>query len=77
MWIVGDEFLDSTYDMFIKMRKDTHKNNKRLPYLYEQYNLTYLMQDQLEGTGDPLANIYNSVVKGLNASCKNFHNSSW
>ena len=66
VWVVGTEFLDSMYDMFIEMRKQAKKDNRRLPYLYEQYNISYLLQDQLEGAVNPLSQLYNALVKGLN-----------
>ena len=70
VWMVGDDFLNSTYDTFITMRKRLKKEENAMPYIYKQYNISYLIEDQLEGNTNAVAKILNAVIKGLNETAK-------
>ena len=40
IWIVGDKFLEATYDTFTEMRTDVDKKNRPMPYMFDFYQVT-------------------------------------
>ena len=65
VWIIGDIFVNDNFHVFPTIATRAQKNNKRKPYLYDNYNVKcYTTNSQSQTTQVP-ARIVNSVIKVL------------
>ena len=70
LWIIGDKFLHSIFDTLQSVRDQAKDKKKSLPYIYETYNVTLLMDNPIPQIHNLLARLLNCLIKGLNNKSK-------
>ena len=65
-WFVGDEFLRSTFPMFIEMKQEAAIRKREVPYLHAYYNVFAYTTSTSSGNCRTIGRIFNSLVHRLN-----------
>ena len=74
-WVLGGEFLDNSCDTFKNMESQAKEDGKRPPYLFDNYNMEFLVpefdenvpaKDPNETDDEYLGDVYNALVAALN-----------
>ena len=68
-WLVGDEFLGSIYNELQTWKNEQASDNKPLPYLYTQYNMSSWYRSPLSPHSNGVR-LLNSFIDGLNSTPK-------
>ena len=70
IWFMGDNFLVSTLHSFQTMRTAARLNWKPVPYIYEQFNVTFAYINQTTYIRSTAARILNALIETLNRKNK-------
>ena len=65
-WMVGDAFLCDIFDTMQRMKEDAKDKVQLMPYIYDFYNLSFIMENPLSHVRNAMTHLVNALVKTLN-----------
>ena len=66
LWFIGDDAVTDSYHVFPAMKNEAVLAKRRIPYVFEFYNVSCFTTNLLSEMKDVLARLVNSFVKALN-----------
>ena len=67
VWFIGDDFFRSIFPMLLALKQEALIHKTDLPCLYEYYNVYGNPMMMNSGVRHTIAQMINSVIKGLNS----------
>ena len=66
LWFIGDTFLNEVFHALPGIKTEAVTSKKKIPYIYEYYNVTYFVTNPLGPPRNVLPRFTNALISGLN-----------